>query len=397
VIDKETITDLARECGFDLAGVAAAVPLEREMEWYRRWAAAGFAGEMKYLTDRRGEVRADPRRLLPSARSVICVGMLYNGPEPGTGAAGDAERAWISRYAWGEDYHEILRARLEALAARLRERAGEFEYRVCVDTAPLLERAYARRAGLGWIGRNGCLIHERGGSWYFLGEMLVSLALAPDTPPPDRCGTCTRCIDACPTAAIIPAPDGKGPEYTLDARLCISYLTIERRGPLAPEDAARTGQHVFGCDICQDVCPWNERAPVTAEPAFAARHFAPPLERLADMPEEAFRRMFRHSPVLRARYAGFLRNAAAAMGNAGLEKFREPLARLAQSEDAGIAGAARDSLRRLDGARTPATGRRAPQRLQEHQGGAEGEPAEDNHNRFRGHDDPNIGGTGGKV
>jgi len=228
--------------------------------------------------------------------------------------------------------------REEALDELLRARAGaDYESRICVDTAPLLERSYARLAGLGWIGRNTCLINQAQGSWFFLGELLVSLEIAPDAPPPDRCGTCMRCVAACPTAAIVP---GQG----LDATLCISYFTIELRGAIPEENRAAMGAHVFGCDICQDVCPWNGRAPVTDDPAFAPRRFPPRLEELAAIGEEEFRAMFRGTPLLRARYSGFLRNVAVAMGNARQEKFRAPLERLAASEDAVVAGHARWAL-----------------------------------------------------
>ncbi len=311
----EEVKALAHECGFELAGIAAAEPLP-EARGYDHWVRAGMAGEMRYLRDRRGEMRSDPRALLPPARSIVCVGKLYNGPRPYSTEFDDNERAWISRYAWGDDYHGVLRAGLERLAALMLERAGDFEAKICVDTAPLLERAYARRAGLGWIGKNTCLIHEGAGSWFFLGELLVSLALEPDVPPPDRCGSCTRCIDACPTRAIVPAP-GRGPGWAVDSRLCISYFTIELRGTVPEEARAAIGAHVFGCDICQDVCPWNRKAPVTADPAFAPRHFAPRLDRLAALTESEFRDLFRDTPVSRARYDGFLRNVAIAMGNAG--------------------------------------------------------------------------------
>src|SRR5581483_1683229 len=216
---------------------------------------------------------------------------------------------WISRYAWGDDYHDVLRHGLERLAERITERAGPFEWRACVDTAPLLERSYARMAGLGWIGRNTCLINQQSGSWFFLGELLVSLEIAPDVPPPDRCGTCRRCIDACPTAAIVPRANG----WTVDSRLCISYFTIEQRGPIEEAMRPGIGGHVFGCDICQDVCPWNGRAPVAGE--FEPRNFAPPLIELASLTEVEFRTMFRGTPVTRAKYSGFLRNVAMAMGN----------------------------------------------------------------------------------
>jgi epoxyqueuosine reductase len=205
-----------------------------------------------------------------------------------------------------------------------------------VDTAPLLERSYARLAGLGWIGKNTCLINQQSGSWFFLGELLTSFEIAPDTPPPDRCGTCRRCIDACPTAAIL--PDG------IDSRLCISYFTIEQRGAVPEEMRAGIGGHVFGCDICQGVCPWNRRAPVTEDPAFAPRQFAPRLADMAALTEPEFRAMFRGSPVTRARYSGFLRNVAIAMGNRGLPQFRAPLKKLAASEDPVVAEHARWAL-----------------------------------------------------
>ena len=198
----------------------------------------------------------------------------------------------------------MLRRGLQQLAALL---GPDHEYRVSVDTAPLLERSYARAAGLGWIGKNTCLINQDAGSWFFLGELLTSLDIAPDQPPPDRCGTCTRCIDACPTAALTP--------YELDSTRCISYFTIELRGPIPDAFERQIGNHVFGCDICQDVCPWNGRAPVTADPAFLPRNFAPPLERLASLTEEEFRAMFRNTPVTRARYSGFMRNVAVALAN----------------------------------------------------------------------------------
>src|SRR5205823_6889273 len=185
----------------------------------------------------------------------------------------------------------------------VRERAGTIlSSKICVDTAPLLERSYARLAGLGWIGRNTCLINQQTGSWLFLGELLVSIEIAPDAPPPDRCGTCRRCIEACPTEAIVRG----GPGYTVDSRLCISYLTIELRDAVPEPIRGAMGGHVFGCDICQDVCPWNRRAPVTSDPAYQPREFSPPLEKLAALGEDEFRAMFRGAPVTRARYRGFL-------------------------------------------------------------------------------------------
>jgi len=342
-LNAAEIRELAARCGFELAGVTRAEPLDHR-HWFHQWAEAGFAGAMRYLTDHRAALRDDPRHLLPSARSIICVGKLYNSPWPYSTQFDDRARAWISRYAWGEDYHLVLRRGLARLEALLRERCrAAFETKICVDTAPLLERSYARQAGLGWIGKNTCLINQPAGSWFFLGELLVSLEISPDAPPPDRCGTCTRCIDACPTAALVPAPGG----YRLDSRLCISYLTIELRGTVPEDRRSGNGAHVFGCDICQDVCPWNRHAPATAAPEFQPSRFAPPLEELASLTEGQFRDLFRGTPVTRARYAGFLRNVAIAMGNRGLERFREPLERLAALGDATVASHARWALKRL--------------------------------------------------
>jgi epoxyqueuosine reductase len=299
----EEVLQIAHECGFELAGIAPAHPAP-DFWRYADWVASGMAGEMRYLTDRRAEVRRDVRNLLPGAKSVICVGKLYNTPDPPR-QPGDAH---ISRYAWGKDYHVTMRAALDRMTHQLLQR-DTFDYKICVDTAPLLERSFAREAGLGWIGKNTCLINEPLGSWFFLGEIITSLDLEPGSPPPDRCGTCTRCIDACPTQAIVPSHDG----WTLDARRCISYLTIELRGPIPEELQVGMGDRVFGCDICQDVCPWNSRAPVTEDLDFAGAPI--PLESLAKLTPEEFRQRFKDSPMARAKYEGLLRNVAIATGN----------------------------------------------------------------------------------
>jgi epoxyqueuosine reductase len=308
-VDSDTVKRLARECGFELAGVARAEPIEDDVARYEEWTAQGMAGEMRYLTDRRADVRRDPQNLLPGARSIICVGKLYNQAPP-------AERdghAIFSRYAWGRDYHDVLREALEQLAHKLGA-VEQHQWKICVDSAPLLERSYARQAGLGWIGRNTCLINEPLGSWFFLGELITTLELSPDAPPPDRCGTCARCIDACPTQAIVPAGAHSGNGWTLDARQCISYLNIELRGPIPEEQQPWLGSRVFGCDICQEVCPWNARAPETSDPAFRPLYDpAPPLEELAALSAEEFRERFRGTPVMRAKYEGLLRNVTAAM------------------------------------------------------------------------------------
>jgi epoxyqueuosine reductase len=221
--------------------------------------------------------------------------------------------------------------------------AGPFGYKICVDTAPLLERSYARQAGLGWIGKNTCLIHEPLGSWFFLGEIVTSLEMEPDSPPPDRCGTCTQCIDACPTAALVPDAEGG---WTLDARRCISYFTIELRGSIPEEHREGMGAHIFGCDICQDVCPWNRRAPVSEELAFHARPL-PALETLVKLSPVQFNQTIVDSPIARAKHTGVLRNVAVAMGNLGLDRFREPLEELAAFPNETIAEHAQWALRKL--------------------------------------------------
>jgi len=287
-----------------------------------------MAGEMRYLTDRRAEVRRDARNLLPSVRSVICVGKHYDTPAPTVDEPG---RAIIARYACSPDYHEAMRADLGRVVASLHA-LEPFESKICVDTAPLLERSFARLAGLGWIGKNTCLINEPRGSWFFLGEILTSLALELDTPAPDRCGTCRRCIDACPTGAI--AVEG----YTLDARRCIAYFNIELRGAIPEEHRAAMGARVFGCDICQDVCPWNSSDPILS---------GLPLDELARLTADEFRARFGSTPVSRVKHSGFLRNVAVAMGNSGLVDFREPLEELAASPDSVVSEHARWALQRL--------------------------------------------------
>ncbi len=328
----------AAKIGFALSGIARAIP-HADASRFLDWVTSGNAGEMRYLTDYRADRRTDPRSLLPSAKSVICLGMLYNGPRPKSTDFDELGRAWISRYAWGDDYHLVLREKVKRFVDELLQQE-KFQYKICIDTAPLLERSYAREAGLGWIGKNTCLINQGSGSWYLLAEVLTSLDLESGQPAPDRCGACTRCIDACPTVAIS--------DRGLDARLCISYLTIELKSSIPENLRGLMGNHVFGCDICQDVCPWNRKAPYTEEPAFAARNFAPPLKKLACMTVQEFQDMFRHSPVERTRYAGFMRNVCVAMGNQPSAEFRKPLEKLAQSENAMISEHARWAIARLN-------------------------------------------------
>jgi epoxyqueuosine reductase len=331
-VSSRLVRELAAEVGFQLSGVAKAGPVP-DSDRFQAWADRGLAGEMLYLTDHRARIRSDLNHLLPGVKSVISVGMMYAN----AGQANSAVDGRIAAYAQGEDYHHVIRRKLEALATKLSEHA-KFEWRACVDTAPLLERSIARQAGLGWIGKNTCLINQQHGSFCLLGELLTTLEIetdvAFDAPPPDRCGTCTRCIDACPTAALVPSPEGG---WELDARRCISYFTIELRGAVPEEHRAAIGNNVFGCDICQDVCPWNgDQTPTST-----------PLASLATLTPTEFRDRYRHTAISRAKYGGFLRNVAIAMGNSGHIGFREPLERLAASDDALVAEHASWGLSRL--------------------------------------------------
>jgi epoxyqueuosine reductase len=354
--------ELARAAGFDLCGVAPAADFP-ELARIDDWLDRGHAGEMRYLHDAR---RRSPALALPGARSVIVCAVNYNTAFPAstealaTAAGYNGPQGWISRYAWGDDYHSVLLEKLEALLAQLRREFPEpFEARAYVDTGPIVERVAAKHAGLGWLAKNTCLINEQIGSLFFLGVIVTTLDLAAaldpaQTPPADLCGNCSLCIDACPTGAIVEP-------YVLDARRCISYLTIELRGEIPAELRELIGRHVFGCDICQDVCPWNRRAPLTTLENFQPRTFAgnslfsPALEWLLSSTEEEFRERFRGSPVKRTKWRGLMRNACVAAGNSRLRpgeprhaEICERLSALAASEDSNLAEHARWALARLE-------------------------------------------------
>jgi epoxyqueuosine reductase len=330
---------LALEAGFDLAGVASAAA-PRELGFFQEWIARGYAGEMAYLTSQRAR-RADVRAAFPWARSLVCVGLQYDTPGPYSTDA-DAGRGWIARYAWGDDYHDVVKARLEDLRARLGAELGPMESRVYVDTGPVVERAYAAAAGLGAWGKNTCLLHPEHGSWFFLGEVITDLEMEPDAPMADMCGSCTACLEACPTGALV-AP------YALDATRCISYLTIEVKGAIPEEHRPALGRHVFGCDICQDVCPWNRRRRERGGAGFEPRDglLAPDLDALAALDEAGFRETFRRSPVKRAKRRGLLRNVCVAIGNSGDSALRPVLERLAGDADPLVREHAAWGLRRL--------------------------------------------------
>ena len=262
-LSSSAIKAHAKELGFDACGIAPAADLP-ELRFFPEWIARGYAGSMAYL-ERSADRRADVRRVLASARTVIVAASVYNTDRPYSTECADPSRAKIARYAWGDDYHDVIGQRLEALLDWMRETSPEpFEARAWVDTGPVQERVYARHAGIGWIGKNTCVINQELGSWVFLGEIVSSLPLDLDPPALDQCGTCTLCLEACPTRALV-APG------VLDSTRCISYLTIEHRGDIPEALRPGIGSHVYGCDVCQEVCPWNAAAPASADPAWQPR------------------------------------------------------------------------------------------------------------------------------
>jgi epoxyqueuosine reductase len=312
----ERIREKAYDLGFDLAGVCPAFPVPH-LDAYRAWIARGYHGEMGYMARAdRVERRENPAAILPGVHSIICVGLNYYPGSLPNALEGDPASGPIARYAWGLDYHDLMQPRLKALADFI-EATGNAATRAYVDTGPILERAYAARAGLGFIGKNTCLIHPQMGSWLFLGEILTDRELEPTPGETDvSCGMCRRCLDACPTGALV-AP------RVLDARRCISYLTIELKGAIPPALQPLIGNRVYGCDACQRVCPWQRFATLTHEQAFLAQapgRVTPRLTELIGISEETFRRRYAGTPILRIGRARLLRNAAVALGNGGDER-----------------------------------------------------------------------------
>ena len=313
---EERLKQRALALGASAAGIARvdddAVSLDGER--LRRWLASGFGADMRYLS-RGVDRRSDPRASLPGARSLVALAFDYAFPSHD--AEDEARRrtagaARVARYARGRDYHRVVPKRLALVADFLRAERPGTSARVYVDTGPVLERAWAARAGVGWTGKHSLTLRAEGGSWFVLGVVLTDAVLAPDVPAEDRCGSCTRCLDACPTGAIV------GP-YQVDARRCISYLTIERRGPIPHELRPLVGERVFGCDDCQDACPWNRLAAESPIADFRPRGdlLDRPLAAWLDLDEDAFQARFRGTPLLRARRDGFLRNVCVALGNRG--------------------------------------------------------------------------------
>lgn len=355
----------AVKLGFSAAGIAA-VPGsgseedQNDRQNFSDWIEQGNAGEMEYLKRRNEEgvlVRSSLRVALPWVKSVIVCVTNYNAPRPLSIHTAPEGSGWIARYAWTgqpgsdvslvpSDYHKVLLKRLGRLDAALRSALGTFESKCYVDTGPLVERLYARYAGVGWIGKNTCILNQKLGSWLFLGVILTSLEVPHDqraSLTPDRCGSCQRCIDACPTGALT-AP------RQMDATLCISYLTIEKRGSIAFDLREGIGRQIFGCDICQDVCPWNRKAPIAADPEMQARPelVNPALDWLAELDQNSFGRLFFGSPIKRTKYDGLRRNIAIAMGNSGLKRFLPKLREWSQGSDPVLAETASWAVQRIE-------------------------------------------------
>jgi epoxyqueuosine reductase len=353
-LTRERVRTGALEAGFAEAGLVVLphADEERDAARFAEWVGAGRSGSMNYLartTEDGHLVRARVTNPFPWARSAIVCFASYHSAQPRSTDMAAADAGWIARYAWSSrtdadgqrrpsDYHKVLLKRIRALETGLHAEFGDFESRTYVDTGPVVERALATAAGLGWTGKNTCLIHPKLGSYGFLAVLLTSLPVQEEKAltVPDRCGSCQRCLEACPTGALI-AP------YQMDATRCISYLTIEHRGPIAEELMEGMGRQVFGCDICQDVCPWNRKAPLSADPELEARAelVNPALDWLAELEEAEFERTFNGSPVRRAQFLGLRRNVAIAMGNSRQVRFFLWLDRWAESADEGLRVAAR--------------------------------------------------------
>ena len=308
---SEEVKRQAVALGFDLCGIAPAAAFA-ELAFLREWLDRGYASGMDYL-HRTADRRSDVRRVLPSARSVVCLATVYNADRPYSVRSTDRRQAKLARYAWGDDYHVVIQGRLDALVCWMRARAGDrFEARAYVDTGPVQERVYAQYAGIGWIGKNTCLISPRAGSWIFLSEIICSEPLEPDTPALDQCGSCTRCLDACPTGAL-PQP------HVLDSNRCLSYLTIENKGAIPAAYREAVAEHAYGCDICQDVCPWNlsHKTATSSDPAWQPRAGldAPRLLDLWRQSDDQLRRLLKGSAMKRAGVRRLRRNLAVALGN----------------------------------------------------------------------------------
>lgn len=340
---SKSVKDFALNLGFDLVGIS---PPDADLDTpnFREWIENGYAGEMKYL-ERNSSKRENPGEVLPGIKSIVTCAVNYNTDKPYSTEVKSSGKGWVARYAWGEDYHDVL---IKSLKKLVRYMEQLFEERIntkaYVDTGPVLEKVYAKNSGVGWIGKNTCLINQQIGSWLFLGEILTDVELEYDSSVPDRCGSCTRCIDACPTDAIVEP-------YVLDSRKCISYLTIELKDKIPLELREGLENNIFGCDICQDVCPWNKKAPVTQLADFKAVDdiYNPDLEDLLGLDAEGFRALFKNSPIKRSKRRGLLRNALVAAANSGDQKFTSKISELLFDEEPLVRAHAVWALWKIEG------------------------------------------------
>lgn len=329
---KEITVNIKEEgykLGFDLIGIAP-VDDYPESQFYKKWLGMGFEATMSYMSNS-PERREDVRSIMPDARSVISCAVNYNSDHPYSTSVKNPETGWIARYAWGDDYHKVMKDMLSKLRDFIEISTEDKNSLTYVDTGPVLERMYSKYSGVGWTGKNTCTINQKLGSWLFLGEIITSMELEYDSPVPDRCGTCTKCIDECPTDAI------RKP-YIIDSSRCISYLTIENKNEIPYKYRKEIGNNIFGCDICQDVCPWNRKSPVTDSKPFLPRKglFQPELEYLLKLDQKTFSEIFKNSPVKRAKRRGLIRNVLVAIGNTKDSKYADLLRDLIKDEDALI-------------------------------------------------------------
>ncbi len=320
------IKEEGHRIGFDLIGVAP-VDDYPESQFYKKWLSRGFEAAMSYMS-KNPEKRENVRNIMPDARSVISCAINYNSDNPYSTSLKNTEKGWISRYAWGDDYHAVMKDKLNRLKDFIEKNTGDNDYLTYVDTGPVLERMYSKYSGVGWTGKNTCTINQYLGSWLFLGEIITSMELEYDSRVPDRCGTCTKCIDECPTEAI------RKP-YVIDSSRCISYLTIENKNEISYEYREAVGNNVFGCDICQDVCPWNGKAPATKNDQFLPRKqlYQPDLEYLLGLDQKTFSEIFRNSPVKRTKRKGLIRNTLVAIGNTQDSKYTDILQDFIKDDD----------------------------------------------------------------
>ena len=339
----DSIKDYAYSIGFDLVGISTPDTYP-DNEFYKEWLEKGYAGEMGYL-ERNSFKKDDPNEVLPNIKSLITCAINYNTDKPYSTEAQDPEKGWVARYAWGEDYHNVVGEMLEKLKAYIETLFDEnINAKTYVDTGPVLEKVHAKNSGVGWIGKNTCLINQEIGSWLFLGEVLTDVELEYDNSVPDRCGSCTKCIDACPTEAITEP-------YVLDSRKCISYLTIELKGSVPNDLREGMENNIFGCDICQDVCPWNKKAPITDLVNFQAikEIYNPRLKKLLKLDKEGFRELFKNSPIKRSKRRGLIRNVLVAAANSKDKKFVSEIETLTYDEEPLVRAHAVWALWKIEG------------------------------------------------